>query len=31
VGCTVSPAFDFSGFELAPEGWSPDGWSAPGW
>ena len=23
VGCTVSPAFDFAGFELAPEGWSP--------
>ena len=23
VGCTVSPAFDFSGFELAPAGWSP--------
>ena len=23
VGCTVSPAFDFSGFGLAPEGWSP--------
>lgn len=31
VGCTVSPAFDFSGFELADEGWSPDGWDAPGW
>jgi len=26
VGCTVSPAFDFAGFELAPEGWEP----APG-
>jgi len=23
VGCTVSPAFDFSGFELAPPGWRP--------
>ena len=23
VGCTVSPAFRFEGFELAPEGWSP--------
>jgi len=23
VGCTVSPAFDFDGFELAPDGWSP--------
>ena len=23
VGCTVSPAFDFAGFELAPEGWAP--------
>ncbi|MBO1073999.1 cupin domain-containing protein [Roseomonas marmotae] len=23
VGCTVSPAFDFAGFELAPAGWSP--------
>ena len=31
VGCTVSPAFDFSGFELAEEGWAPEGWSAPGW
>lgn len=24
VGCTVAPAFDFSGFELAPPGWEPD-------
>lgn len=31
VGCTVSPAFDFDGFELAPPGWQPEGWSAPGW
>ncbi|MCG7360634.1 cupin domain-containing protein [Roseomonas sp. ACRSG] len=23
VGCTVSPAFDFAGFELAPPGWNP--------
>lgn len=23
VGCTVSPAFRFEGFELAPDGWSP--------
>lgn len=23
VGCTVSPAFRFEGFELAPEGWEP--------
>jgi predicted cupin superfamily sugar epimerase len=23
VGCTVSPAFDFAGFELAPPGWMP--------
>ena len=26
VGCTVSPAFDFAGFVLAPKGWAP---SAP--
>jgi len=25
VGCTVSPAFDFSGFELAPDGFDPVG------
>ena len=25
VGCTVAPGFEFSGFELAPKGWSPDG------
>jgi predicted cupin superfamily sugar epimerase len=24
VGCTVSPAFEFPGFELAPDGWQPD-------
>lgn len=23
VGCTVSPGFEFSGFELAPEGFEP--------
>ena len=23
VGCTVAPAFQFSGFEMAPRGWSP--------
>jgi predicted cupin superfamily sugar epimerase len=23
VGCTVAPGFDYSGFELAPQGWSP--------
>jgi predicted cupin superfamily sugar epimerase len=23
VGCTVSPAFEFSGFEMAPEGFAP--------
>ena len=23
VGCTVSPAFDFSGFEMAPPDWRP--------
>ena len=23
VGCTVSPAFEFSGFEMADEGWEP--------
>ena len=25
VGCTVSPAFEFAGFEMAPKGWSPSG------
>jgi predicted cupin superfamily sugar epimerase len=24
VGCTVSPAFDFATFELAPAGWEPN-------
>ncbi|GLK70801.1 cupin domain-containing protein [Ancylobacter dichloromethanicus] len=23
IGCTVAPAFEFAGFELAPPGWSP--------
>lgn len=23
VGCTVAPAFDFAGFEMAPLGWTP--------
>lgn len=23
VGCTVAPAFEFAGFELAPPGWAP--------
>jgi predicted cupin superfamily sugar epimerase len=25
VGCTVAPGFEFSGFELAPAGWTPAG------
>lgn len=25
VGCTVSPGFEFSGFEMAPTGWQPGG------
>lgn len=25
VGCTVSPAFELAGFELAPKGWEPSG------
>ena len=25
VSCTVTPGFDFEGFELAPPGWTPDG------
>ncbi len=25
VGCTVAPAFEFAGFELAPPGWHPGG------
>lgn len=23
VGCTVGPAFEFAGFEMAPKGWRP--------
>lgn len=23
VGCTVAPAFEFAGFEMAPAGWQP--------
>ncbi|AXS38843.1 cupin domain-containing protein [Breoghania sp. L-A4] len=23
AGCTVSPGFEFSGFEMAPDGWEP--------
>lgn len=23
VGCTVGPAFEFKGFEMAPKGWEP--------
>lgn len=29
VGCTVSPGFDFDGFELAPSGWIPPGTVGP--
>lgn len=29
VGCTVAPAFDFAGFELAPDGWEPPSPPAP--
>jgi predicted cupin superfamily sugar epimerase len=25
VGCTVSPGFEFAGFEMAPERWQPGG------
>jgi len=25
VGCTVAPGFEFSSFEIAPDGWSPGG------
>ena len=25
VGCTVSPGFEFSGFEMAPKDWKPGG------
>jgi uncharacterized protein len=23
IGCTVAPGFEFTGFEMAPEGWAP--------
>ncbi|MDW3217309.1 MAG: cupin domain-containing protein [Acidimicrobiales bacterium] len=29
VGCTVSPGFDFDGFELAPTDWNPPGTVEP--
>lgn len=29
VGCTVSPGFEFEGFELAPTGWAPPGTVGP--
>ncbi|MFD2233934.1 cupin domain-containing protein [Phaeospirillum tilakii] len=29
VGCTVSPAFSFAGFELPPPDWSPDSCLSP--
>lgn len=29
VSCTVTPGFDFAGFELAPPNWSPGGGPAP--
>lgn len=29
VGCTVSPGFEFAGFELAPTGWHPTGTVVP--
>ncbi|MBX3287421.1 MAG: cupin domain-containing protein [Actinobacteria bacterium] len=31
VGATVSPAFEFAGFDLAAPDWTPDAWSTPGW
>jgi hypothetical protein len=30
VGCTVSPAFEAAGFELAPEGLAAEGWRPGG-
>lgn len=30
VGCIVTPAFDFAGFELAPAGWEPPVGALPG-
>ena len=29
VGCTVSPGFEFSGFEMAPAGWQPGSGQPP--
>ena len=29
IGCTVAPAFDYSDFELAPEGWKPNKFIEP--
>lgn len=29
VGCTVAPAFEFSGFEMAAPGWEPDQPASP--
>ena len=29
VSCVVAPAFEFSGFEMAPEGWSPPADAVP--
>lgn len=29
VGCIVTPAFEFAGFELAEPGWEPPGWEPP--
>ncbi|MFM7051980.1 MAG: cupin domain-containing protein [Planctomycetota bacterium] len=29
VGCTVSPAFEFERFEIAPDGWRPHGAARP--
>ena len=28
VGCTVAPAFDFAGFDMAPPGWAPEDWKS---
>jgi len=28
VGCTVAPAFDFAGFEMAAPGWTPRDWKS---
>ena len=28
VGCTVAPAFDFAGFEMAPPDWMPQDWKS---